>query len=72
MEEIIARADCYIKGEESNAEKKARDTKERASNNTERRPYQPTANRDRVPYRRTERQNYAPYSYKPRLEEFTP
>jgi hypothetical protein len=35
-EEIIARADCYIKGEDSNAEKKARDAKERASNNTER------------------------------------
>jgi hypothetical protein len=48
MEEIIARADCYINGEESNAEKKARDAKERAFNSTERRPYQPTANRERA------------------------
>ena len=49
MEEVIARAECYIKGEESNAEKKARDAKERA-NNPERRPYQPAAGRDRAPY----------------------
>jgi len=34
MDEIIAKADCYIKGEESNAEKKARDMKERTSCNT--------------------------------------
>jgi hypothetical protein len=66
MEEIIARADCYIKGEESNAEKKARDVKERASNNTERRAYQSAANMDRAPCRRTERRPYAPYPYKPR------
>jgi hypothetical protein len=72
MEEIIARADCYIKGEESNAEKKARDVKEHASNNTEWRGYQPSANKDRAPYRRKERRPYAPYSYKSRLEDFTP
>jgi hypothetical protein len=65
-DELIARADCYIKGEESNAEKKARDVKERASNNMERRAYQPAANRDRAPCRRTERRPYAPYPYKPR------
>ena len=29
MEEIISRAECYIKGEESNAEKRARDAKEK-------------------------------------------
>jgi predicted secreted protein len=71
MEEIIARADCYIKGEENNAEKTTRDVKERASNNMERRAYQPAVNRDRTPYRRTERRPYAPYFYKPRLEDFT-
>jgi len=27
MEEIMSRAECYMKGEESNAEKKARDAK---------------------------------------------
>jgi len=31
MEEIISRAECYIKGEESNAEKRARDMKEKGS-----------------------------------------
>ena len=31
MEEIMARAECYIKGEESNAEKRARDMKEKGS-----------------------------------------
>jgi len=35
MEEIMARAECCIKGEESNVEKKARDAKERGSNNSE-------------------------------------
>jgi hypothetical protein len=68
MEEIIARADCYIKGEESNAEKKARDAKERANNNTERRPYQPAASRDRAPYRRPERRPFNPYPQR----NFTP
>lgn len=72
MEEIIARADYYNKGEESNAEKKARDAKERTSNNTERRAYQPAANRDHAPYRRLERRPYTPYYHKRRLEDFTP
>jgi hypothetical protein len=66
MEEIIARANCYIKGEESNAEKRLRDANERTSNSTDRRSYQPSTGRDRVPYRKT---NYRPYS---RPEEFTP
>jgi hypothetical protein len=29
MQEIIKRAECYIKGEESNAEKRTRDARER-------------------------------------------
>jgi hypothetical protein len=37
MDEIIARAECYIKAEDSNAEEKARDVKERNTNNSERR-----------------------------------
>jgi hypothetical protein len=46
MEEIIARAECYINVEESNAEKKARDVKERNTNNSERKNYHPPASRD--------------------------
>jgi ElaB/YqjD/DUF883 family membrane-anchored ribosome-binding protein len=72
MDEIIARAECCIKGEESNAEKKARDIKERASRNSKRRNYQPPSNRDQAPYRRQERRPYAPYNAKPRSDDFTP
>lgn len=72
MDEVIARAYCYIKGEERNVEKKARDVKVRASNNTERQAYQPAANRDHVSYKRLERRPYAPCSTRPRLEDSTP
>jgi hypothetical protein len=72
MEEIIARADCYIKGEESNVERKARDAKDRTSNNIERRTYQPAASRDHTPYRRPERRPYTPYFHKLCLQDFTP
>jgi hypothetical protein len=72
MEEIMARAECYIKGEESNAEKKARDARERAPNNSERRPYQPTGGRDRAPYRGADKRPFNPYYRKPNLENFTP
>jgi hypothetical protein len=34
MQEIIKRAECYIKGEESNAEKRSRDARERESQST--------------------------------------
>ncbi|MCI42790.1 hypothetical protein A2U01_0064027, partial [Trifolium medium] len=35
MEEIMKRAECYIKGEESNAEKRSRDAKEKGQENKE-------------------------------------
>jgi len=67
MEEIMARAECYIKGEESNTEKKATDYKERKTN-SDRKNYYPSANRDRGTFKR-------PYGrereYMPQ-EEFTP
>jgi hypothetical protein len=72
MNEIIAKAECYIKGEESNAEKKERDVKERTTSNSEPRNYQPHTSRDRAPYKKQERQPYAPYSTRPRLNDFTP
>jgi hypothetical protein len=72
MEEIIAIAECYIKVEESNAEKKARDVKERNTNNSERKNYHPPASRDWTPYRKQERRPYAPYITRPRLDDFTP
>jgi hypothetical protein len=34
MQEIIKRAECYIKDEESNAEKRSRDARERESQST--------------------------------------
>jgi hypothetical protein len=46
MEEIIARIECYIKGEESNVEKKARVTKERGNSGSERKNYYVPPNRD--------------------------
>jgi len=67
MEEIMARAECYIKGEESNAEKKATDSKERKTN-SDRKNYYPPTNKDRGIFKR-------PYGrereYMPQ-EEFTP
>jgi len=41
MEEIMSRAECYIKGEERNAEKKARDAKERENTRGGKRNYYP-------------------------------
>lgn len=72
MEEVITRADCYIKGEESNAEKKARDIKERSGSNPDKRAHQPSSHRERAPYRKTERRPYAPYPLRFREEDFTP
>jgi hypothetical protein len=43
----MARAECFIKGEENNAEKEARDTKERMSGNSDKKNYYSPANRDR-------------------------
>ncbi|GAU24562.1 hypothetical protein TSUD_149030 [Trifolium subterraneum] len=34
MQEVMKRAECYIKGEESNAEKRSRDSRERGGNKT--------------------------------------
>ncbi|XP_024630733.1 uncharacterized protein [Medicago truncatula] len=65
MEEIMSRAECYIKGEESNAEKKTRDTKERNSLTTDRRNYYPPPNRDRGTFKRQERRIYS-------VDDFTP
>src|ERR1044072_425084 len=49
MDEIITRAECYVKGEESNMEKRARDSKERGAGRDERtRPQDLTAARDRT------------------------
>ena len=39
MDEIMSGVECYIKGEESNAEKKARDAKERGNSGGDRQNY---------------------------------
>ena len=67
MEEIISRAECYIKGEESNDEKRARDAKEKGP---ERRHYDIPPSRDRGTFKRQperERQSrrYAPKHFTP-------
>ena len=47
MEEIMSRVKCYIKGEESNADK-VRDVNERGNNSSEqRRNYNPPPTQDR-------------------------
>jgi len=62
MEEIISRAECYIKGEESNAEKRAGDAKEKGP---ERKHYDIPSSRDkgtfkRQPERERQSRRYAP------------
>jgi len=59
MEEIMSRAKCYIKGEESNADKKARDTKERGSSGADKRNYYMLPTRDRGTFKRQERRVYS-------------
>jgi len=61
----MSRAECYIKGEESNAEKKARDAKERGNNRGERRNYYSPPTRDKGTFKRQEKRTY-------NLENFTP
>jgi hypothetical protein len=72
MDEIIARAECYIKAEDNNTEEKARDVKERNTNNSERRNYYPPVNSDRATFKKQDRRPYEPYSTRSRLDDFTP
>jgi len=67
MEEIISRAECYIKGEESNAEKHARDAKEKGP---ERKHYDIPSSRDRGTFKRQPERERQPRWYAP--EHFTP
>jgi len=67
MEEIISRAECYIKGEESNAEKRARDAKEKGP---KRRHYDIPPSRDRGTFKRQPERERQPRRYAP--EHFTP
>ncbi|XP_039687770.1 uncharacterized protein [Medicago truncatula] len=68
MEEIIARAECYVKGEESNAEKKAREAKERGNSGGERRNHYVPPNRDRGTFKKPYERNQNRYV----PEHFTP
>jgi len=65
MEEIKSRAECYIKGEESNAEKKARDAKERHNSAADKRNCYPPPTRYRGTFKRQERMVY-------NMDDFTP
>ena len=79
MQEIIKRAECYIKGEESNAEKRSRDAREREpANKNYRAPetYQP---RRRQPDHRGHEPQWKPYHHQMRRDsgrfpekEYTP
>jgi len=61
MDEMIARVECYIKGEERNAEKKARDVKDHNTNNSERKNYYSAATRDLATFKRQDRRPYVPH-----------
>ncbi|MCI72287.1 hypothetical protein A2U01_0093550, partial [Trifolium medium] len=49
MQEITKRAECYIKGEESNAEKQSRDAKEKEGRNNNNRANGPPVHRNWPP-----------------------
>ncbi|XP_024636363.2 uncharacterized protein [Medicago truncatula] len=68
MEEIIARAKCYVKGEESNAEKRARDAKKKGNSGAERRNHYVPPNNDRGTFKKQNERNQ--HHYTP--EHFTP
>jgi len=59
MEEIMSRAECYIKGEESNAENMVRDAKERNNSVVDKRNYYPPPTRDKGTFKRQERRVYS-------------
>jgi len=70
MEEIMARAECYIKGEESNVEKRARDVKEKGSSVSECKNYDFPPNRDRGTFKRQPERDRNARRYAP--GHFTP
>ena len=61
----MSRAECYIKGEERNAEKKARDTKERGGSDGDKRSYYPPPTRDRGTFKRQEIRAFNIYNFTP-------
>jgi len=69
MEEIMAHVVCYIKGEESNAEKRARDVKEKGNSGSERRNHGVPPNRDWGSFKRQPKRERNPRQYIP--EHFT-
>jgi hypothetical protein len=79
MQEVMKRAECYIKGEESNAEKRSRDSRERAveprSSKTPERNQRRWPARDPRWYNRQERPQYPPRRndrMPRRYEEYSP
>jgi len=60
MEEIMSRAECYIKGEESNAEKKVRDAKERGNTSTEKKKLLSTTNKRQRNFQTTRQKTLLP------------
>jgi len=60
MEEIISWAECYVKGEESNAEKRARDAKEKGP---EHKHYDIPPSRDRGAFKRQPERERQPRWY---------
>lgn len=61
----MASVKCYIKGEESNAEKRARDTKERSNTNSYRRGFYPLPAIDMGTFKREDKRLYG-------VNKFTP
>jgi len=56
----MPRVECYIKGEESNAENKTRDVKERGSAGEDEINYYPPLTKDRGTFKRQERRKNLP------------
>ncbi|GAU32939.1 hypothetical protein TSUD_153560 [Trifolium subterraneum] len=74
MQEIMKRAECYIKGEESNAEKRSRDSRERGGNKTPDRYQRGWQPRDREDWQNRGGKNFRQNDRRPRqaYEEYSP
>jgi hypothetical protein len=72
----MARDECYIKGEESNAKKKAGDTKKRGNTNSNRRNYYPPPTRDKGTFNFVKKKNKGTFKSQDRIpygvDNFTP
>ncbi|GAU41233.1 hypothetical protein TSUD_280320, partial [Trifolium subterraneum] len=74
MQDVMKRAECYIKGEESNAEKRSRDSRERGRNKTPDRYQRGWQPRDRESWQNRGGRNFRQNDRRPRqaYKEYSP